>query len=96
MDLDFDGKVQFTEFLIAGCNKRSLFTQHNIEKCFRVLDIDEDEEISCNDLQNFLGEAVDKEFIEQAIKAVDINKDGGISLEEFYTLMMKVLKASER
>lgn len=50
VDLDFDGKVQFTEFLIAGCNKRSLFTQHNIEKCFRVLDIDEDEEISCNDL----------------------------------------------
>ncbi len=52
VDLDFDGKVQFTEFLIAGCNKRALFTQHNIEKCFRVLDIDEDEdeEISCNDL----------------------------------------------
>ena len=22
VDLDYDGKVQFTEFLIAGCNKK--------------------------------------------------------------------------
>ena len=31
VDLDFDGKVQFTEFLLACCNKKALLTQHNIE-----------------------------------------------------------------
>ena len=31
IDLDFDGKIQFTEFLLSTCNKRSLLTIANIE-----------------------------------------------------------------
>ena len=26
-DMDFDGKMQFTEFLIAACNKRGLLSE---------------------------------------------------------------------
>ena len=35
IDLDYDGQVQFSEFLIAACNKRMLMTDENLEKCFK-------------------------------------------------------------
>ena len=55
IDLDYDGKIQFSEFLIAACNKRALFTQINIQKCFNYIDFDQDGEITRKDLSEFLG-----------------------------------------
>ena len=54
-DLDYDGKIQFTEFLIAACNKRALLTSHNIEMCFNFLDADGDGSLSRDDLKCSLG-----------------------------------------
>ncbi len=50
VDLDYDGKVQFTEFLIAGCNKKQLFVPHNLEKCFEFIDKNNDGIICEEDL----------------------------------------------
>lgn len=39
-DLDYDGKMQFTEFLMASCNKHSLFSEGNMKECFNHIDYD--------------------------------------------------------
>ena len=42
-DLDFDGKIQFTEFLVACSNKRLLFSAANIRTCFEFIDQNKDD-----------------------------------------------------
>ena len=42
VDLNFDGKIQFTEFLMAGCNKRQLLKTFNLESTFKRIDSDGD------------------------------------------------------
>ena len=91
-DLDYDGKIQFTEFLIAACNKRSLFSRYNIEQAFTFIDADGDKEITRKDLQAFLGEEIDEFFISNMISAADENNDGGLELDEFSELMLRIMK----
>ena len=60
IDLDYDGAVSFTEFQIAACNKRALFTEEKLLKCFEHIDADADGEISLDDMRAFLGEDCDE------------------------------------
>ena len=55
IDLDYDGKVQFTEFLIAACDKKLLFSVINLKLCFEFIDMDGDGNISIDDLSDFMG-----------------------------------------
>ena len=45
-DLDYDGKVQFTEFLIACSNKNKLLSEENLKRVFKIIDSDRDGELS--------------------------------------------------
>ena len=40
IDLDHDGKVQFTEFLIACCDKEKLTSVENLQRVFKLIDND--------------------------------------------------------
>ena len=79
IDLDYDGKVQFSEFLIAGCNKRALFTSHNMSQCFDYIDSDQDGDISRKDLADFLGCEIDDYFIGNMIEDADDDCIGRLS-----------------
>jgi len=57
IDLDGDDMIQYTEFLLACCNKRSLFTDINIKKCFDYIDSNLDGEICDKDLKIFMGDS---------------------------------------
>ena len=94
--MDYDGKVQFTEFLIAACDKRAIFTHKNLRMCFEFIDNDGDGEITTADLKVFMGEDVDEYAISNMIEDADENADGGLELAEFEEIMLKILKVSER
>ena len=81
--MDYDGKVQFTEFLIAACNKRSLFTEENVRRCFVHIDANNDGIISVSDMQEFLGKEMAVETVKECLKEADLNNDGGLSFDEF-------------
>ena len=96
-DLNQDGNIQYTEFIVACCNKRSLFTAHNIEACFNVIDADLDGEISWMDLKKFLGpSSLSEGYVKHIIEDADENGDGGLELPEFSAIMMKILISTER
>ena len=59
-----DGLIQFTEFLVAGCDKQSLLTEANIRKEFEFLDLDKDKFITPSDIENFMYRFADKEHLE--------------------------------
>ena len=94
IDLNYDGKLQFSEFLVAGCNKRALFTAYNLDRCFKVIDKDGDSFVNVEDLRHFLGTAVPDDYIEKMLKAADENSDGILSMEEFTAIMMKIVNTA--
>ena len=49
-----DGLIQFTEFLVAGCDKHTLLSVENIRKEFLYLDHDKDGFINTHDIEKFM------------------------------------------
>ena len=96
IDLDGDEMIQYTEFLLACCNKRSLFTDINIKKCFDYIDSNLDGEICDKDLKIFVGDSANDYQVLQMIQEADENGDGGLELKEFSDIMKKILKSTER
>ena len=60
-----DGLIQFTEFLVAGCDKRLLLTEVNLQKEFQFLDADQDGYIGPADAEKFMYAFADNNFVAQ-------------------------------
>lgn len=95
-DLDGDGKMQFTEFVIAACHKKPLLSENNLKLCFEFIDFDSDGLITRPDLRNFLGVEVDDIFINEMLDRQDQEGDGSIDQTEFSVIMLKILRAAEK
>ena len=96
IDLDYDGQVSFSEFQIAACNKRALFIDYNVEKCFKHIDSNGDGKIDMVDLQIFLGADCSAKDVRAVFQQSDKSRDGWIDLREFSQIMMQVLVNTER
>ena len=59
-----DGLIQYQEFLVAGCDKRNLLSERNLEKEFEFIDVDKDGFIGPDDIEKFMIENVDPETVE--------------------------------
>ena len=51
MDSDRDGYIDFTEFITAALDKHKLLSAPMIKKAFKLLDFDQDGQISVEDLK---------------------------------------------
>ena len=49
-----DGLIQYSEFLVAACNKQSLLEGSNINKEFKYLDHDKDGVLDVSDIERFM------------------------------------------
>lgn len=49
-----DGLIQFTEFIMAACDKKLLLSEENIRKEFQYLDRDQDGFINENDIEKLM------------------------------------------
>ena len=58
--------------------------------------MDADGEISLEDMKAFLGENCDEADVNHIFDQADRNGDGGLEIQEFSEIMMKVLTSSER
>ena len=78
VDLDYDGKIQFSEFLIACCNKRLLLSDEHLKEAFKQIDTDGNGQITEDDLQTFMGEEASKDYVGGIMYAADANHNGEI------------------
>eukprot|EP00826_Nyctotherus_ovalis_P052795 TRINITY_DN6763_c0_g1_i2.p1 TRINITY_DN6763_c0_g1~~TRINITY_DN6763_c0_g1_i2.p1 ORF type:complete len:299 (+),score=65.13 TRINITY_DN6763_c0_g1_i2:910-1806(+) len=91
-DVDNNGTIDYSEFLLAMGNKKKLISKANIRQAFDAFDIDKSGSISANEIKKVLG--LEKNFSEEVwrnmIEQIDSNNDGEISFKEFENMMNKL------
>lgn len=94
IDIDGDGEVNYSEFLMASLNQNALLSSERLELAFRMFDTDGNGEISIAELQSLLSLAkqVDEKTVIRAMKEVDGKTKKSIKLGEFKQLMQKLFE----
>lgn len=96
LDADGNGTIDFGEWL-ALMTKRvnDRDSRANINKIFYLFDDERTGFISVKNLRRIadeLGENVSNEELEELIKRADVDQDGLVSEEEFYTILTRQIK----
>jgi len=94
IDIDGNGYIDLTEFVIATIDKKNLLSRERLISAFTMFDRDGSGAISAEEVKEVLGVGtnIPDELWKGVIKEVDQNGDGEISLEEFITMMQKLLQ----
>jgi len=90
LDFDKDGKIKYTEFLVATINKNEALTEANIEFAFHHFDTDNNGSITLDNLVEAFhreGRGFKPEEIQEILAQADVTSTGQISLEDFKKLM---------
>ena len=88
IDVDKNGKIDYTEFLAATIQKANYLKKEKLLEAFCKFDIDNSGFITKDELLKALkAEKSQEKEVEQLIKAVDKNGDGKIDYKEFLQLM---------
>ena len=88
IDVDKNGKIDYTEFLAATIQKANYLKKEKLYEAFCKFDIDNSGFITADELLKALkAEKSQEKEVEQLIKAVDKNGDGKIDYKEFLQLM---------
>lgn len=93
MDNDNNGFIEYEEFCRAAVDKK-IFTQKEVLKyAFNFLDKDQSGDICIKELEEIFGIAGSKteQLLNEIIKEVDPDSNGGISYKKFESMMLRIL-----
>jgi calcium-dependent protein kinase len=93
IDHNKDRIINYTEFVAAAIDKKRLLTDERVRQCFRIFDKDGSGKISLIEFRDvFQGKnKVDPKVWEELVKEIDIDGDGEIELDEFKTILNKLI-----
>ena len=100
LDVNYDGALDFNEFISAATNRVILLNEDNLKKAFSILDSNDDGRISAKKLQERFAQGthaassnlnLDDEFFENLLAECDNNQDGYIDFNEFKKTMTEML-----
>jgi calcium-dependent protein kinase len=86
VDTDQSGYIDYTEFVVAAMNEKTLLTNERLAGAFKMFDKDASGSISPSEIKAVLtaGESkIPQVVLDKILKQVDANGDGQISFEEF-------------
>jgi len=93
VDTDNNGYIDYTEFLKATLDIRTVMSSENMRRAFDLFDKDGSQSISAMELKKILaGEAISENKVwESIVKEVDQNGDGEIDFSEFQQIILSKL-----
>lgn len=95
VDADGNGEIDYSEFVVATMNEKSLLSNNKLHTAFKMFDKDGGGSISTDEIKQVLsfGQTLDEAVVNQIIQQVDANGDGEISYEEFAAMMIKNIES---
>lgn len=90
LDFDKNGKIKYTDFLLATINKNEALTEANISFAFHHFDTDNNGFITLDNLVeafNREGKGLGAEEIKDILAQADISNTGKISIDDFVKIM---------
>ena len=88
IDVDKNGKIDYTEFLAATLQKKTYLKEERLYEAFCNFDLDGCGKITKEELMNVLKSDPSQESeIENIIKSIDKNGEGSINYKEFLEMM---------
>ena len=90
VDIDGNGGIDYTEFIMATMNERDLISQQKLKAAFRLFDKDGSGSISQDEIKRALGIENQDDTLRQLLEEIDENHDGEIQFEEFCNMMQKL------
>ena len=90
IDGNSDGVISYEEFLRVTVNKKKLLNERNLQIAFDKFDLDKDGKLLKTEIKKVL-DTTDFDYINMLIDAIDNNRDGYVSFDEFKHLMNQVL-----
>lgn len=93
VDTDQNGWIDYSEFVMATLNKKSLLSDERLETAFKMFDKDNNGFIDASEIRAVLGKGknLDDQVWEELIMEVDINGDGEVSFKEFKKMMQQLI-----
>lgn len=89
MDMNKDGKIEYSEFIVAAMDEKTLLSEKRLKAAFDMFDKDKSGNISVDEIKKVLsfGKDIDEEMIKNIISQIDENNDGEIQFNEFSNMM---------
>lgn len=79
VDIDGNGSIDYTEFVMATMNEKDLITNDRLRAAFRLFDKDGSGAISADEIKQVLGiDEKESGKLDQLLKEIDENGDGEI------------------
>ena len=99
IDTDFNGFIEYEEFVRAAVNSSIFMSQNYLKFAFNYFDRDSSGDISFEEIKkrfsqnsNYVSEKMDSE-LKEIFDKIDINKDGLISFYEFCKMMKNIMES---
>ena len=90
IDLDGNGTIDYTEFVMATINEKNLVTNERLLQAFKMFDKDGSGAISHSEIKTALGIGdQDDEILRKLLCEIDENNDGEIQFDEFCNMMQR-------
>eukprot|EP00117_Sycon_ciliatum_P035672 scpid86078/ scgid26993/ Calcium-dependent protein kinase 4 len=92
VDTDKSGFIDYSEFVVASMNEKTLLSNEKLQAAFKMFDKDGSGTITGSEIKEVLnfGGNMSEEATNLILKQVDANGDGEISYEEFVLMMRKL------
>ena len=92
VDVDLNGKINYSEFILALMNKKKMLCSINLKQAFDAFDEDRNGYITADEVKKILGfgNNFSNEVWEYIINEIDEDHDKRVSFDEFENMMKKL------
>lgn len=103
VDLDGNGEIEFSEWIVASIDKRSLVTEEKLRLAFLLFDKDRNNTIQIEEVRETLTSKEGQVFSDEEerlwrnlIEEYDTDGNGEIDFEEFSKMIRKIIINEEQ